>query len=270
MLLHFVRQLILLTKLLIPISILLGSGLNLSVAEDVDDDNLILVMPGRQLTVKQRSTATGIMYSAPFIDAQGNHIDPLEPTDQDLANAAKVKHLRRIILYGDAITAEGMWHLARHNSLKSVSYGNMKNSKELLKVLSTCRTLEKLEIPNSDITNEASEFVSKFGKLRHLDLSNTKVDITFFQSHALPSQLTQLKLDGTLVDSNVLKFVPQSVTHLSLSETRVDRTAVPLLAKRTNLKVLVLPTEHFPASVRSRVREQLPNTKINEIGLPLF
>lgn len=189
--------------------------------------------------------------------------------DSDLEQLERAANLQSILISASGVTEKGLAHLSQLKHLQVVEYAEMRSADRQLKVLSEFPSLEKLVIRRSDLTEEGIRHISTMKKLKYLDVRGAKVDTNCFEKHALPKSITHLVLNGTNVDSRIVKFLPKSITHLAIHGTKIDESIIPELIKLDNLQALEISgslTQHQ----MKKIREGLPNTTINVATFSTF
>lgn len=131
-----------------------------------------------------------------------------------------------------------------------------------LEYLRPLQNLESLSIRNIPITDEGLRALTGLTKLRELNLNHTKVEGT--GAGALPPSVVGLNLVFSEVTEQGVATIAKrtSLERLFLGGPQITDAAVDDLAKMTSLRYLFLPETAIGAAGGDRLRQALPNCKI--------
>lgn len=228
----------------------------------------LMKLPGDSYTLQQIKLGKHVGYHRPPSRMKTSR---REVDDTDIERLAELKNLESVKLFGDEITTGGIALLKRCQSLRYYQHLKMKNADALVSALCSVRPeLVMLEVPSSDLTDNAAGAVSRLKNLQYLDLSGTKITSEFFISHPFSQKLTHLSLEGTNVDSQVIAHLPASIIYLKLYGTKVDEQAMADLLKRKGLKGLFLPSRNFSHAALKRLAEELPDAQVGRVSFSTY
>jgi Leucine-rich repeat (LRR) protein len=159
----------------------------------------------------------------------------LSCTDATLALLVKYAPDQEYLYLPREITDDGLKPVASLKHLKELSLSPRRDEGFMdgsgLVYLKGLTTLEHLELPSSDVTDDMLVHFKELTKLQSLDLGDTKVTGTGFQHLKGLTQLTALYLQGCPVTDDGLKQVQglTSLVNLTLSETKITDAGLQYL-----------------------------------------
>lgn len=198
--------------------------------------------------------------------------------------------LIHLSIYGSKVTDEGMKHLAKISTLRSLNLTETDITDEGIRNLKPLRELTNLNLTRTKITNDGARALKSFRHLRNVDLENTKVTAQCFQTLIKMKSLGSFSLaDAPLTEADLrtlnrtrlhrLHFnrcelsdedlheianFEQNLTKLDLSKNAFTDKGIGYLAKRKDLVKLVLKScPNVTAEGVKKLQAQLPRCEID-------
>jgi Leucine-rich repeat (LRR) protein len=164
-----------------------------------------------------------------------------EANDQVAASLKSLTNLRSIAFEKSAITNAGLEALKNHTKLRNLKLASSAITDEGLSHLAELTELVVLSLQECKITDQGFDFLSKLTKLKELVVFKSDVSTGPLKAFTNAQELSKLNLRGTkLTSQDLIAHMEafKNLQDLEISETAVDDTALPTIAKLPKLKAL--------------------------------
>lgn len=190
-------------------------------------------------------------------------------TDNDLVELLNYSRLERVYLDENRLTDEGLITLSKLRGLRTLTIGsNLITGKRLGSVLAL-PALEYIRLHDNKIADTAIEKQSFSGRsVRRIDLSRNSIRGPGLRSFSKLEKLDSLTLDGNDITDDGLKFLPDTLSTISLKRTRITERGLESVAMRPNIKSIC--AEYTDVNPGFRLNKQIecklsPSDPFNEL-----
>jgi hypothetical protein len=164
-------------------------------------------------------------------------------TNRDLAEVAKCRNVRTLIVRESAVSDAGLEHLS---GLKRLEYLNLGDNPRIhghgLTFLATCPVLRHLVLSETSVTSDDVARLRDFPALERLDLSHTSVGDGALEFLIELSALRSIDLSFTAITDNGLERLValKDLQELALTHTRITDAGMAHIGELRSLRRLAL------------------------------
>ena len=235
------------------------------------------VKPGTSLTSSVPEWMLGTLGVDFFHHVGGVILEPAAlPTPQGnidrcwalIRNLARVEQIRA---YRDWITPEAILVIGEHSELRQLELRQQDLTAHDLAPLARLRSLEWLDLSETNIGDDAAAQLSSFPKLKILSLSKTRIGDKGAAEIARNRSLNWLRLDSTLVGNQSALEISKlkSLERLMLNNTKLTDVGLSHLANLPELQLLQIGGTQVTGSGFASFPADCKLTKINMRDCPV-
>ncbi len=191
---------------------------------------------------------------------------PVATTDEEVKHVATaLPHLTRLILQETKVTDAGLKPLARMTNLAHLHLGATAVSDNCWTELAAIPALESVSLSNNAaITGKGLEKLAAVRSLRKLDLSKTKVTDDTAGTIARLAGLRELSLRELPVTDQTAKALSglTELRELNIAYTQITDAAIADLARLKNLETINVDGTKMTTSGVKELKKALPNCRV--------